>query len=169
MQSGQPLINVERPTIDATGQPKTVLTTKIPLRDREGKLIGLIGISRDITERKELEKQTVDLATQRERVQLLEHFIRDMSHDFRTPLAIINSSLYLFKKNMLDCLLRWKNMLLRENYIVAYSLYKSFTRDFDIYDISRNLFLLCMHIGIPTHRSDAYEWSSLKRMTDDCT
>jgi PAS domain S-box-containing protein len=35
------------------GEPRVFLSTKTPLRDGEGRIIGLIGISRDITERKQ--------------------------------------------------------------------------------------------------------------------
>jgi PAS domain S-box-containing protein len=99
MQSGQPLINVERTTIGKDGEAKTVLTTKIPLRDKQGNVTGLVGVSRDITERKQLEAQTLELNSERERVQVLRRFMTDMSHDFRTPLAIISNSIYLIQKN----------------------------------------------------------------------
>ncbi len=56
MHSGTALINAERTTVDAQGNRKTVLTTKIPWQDSSGKVLGLIGISRDITERKQLEE-----------------------------------------------------------------------------------------------------------------
>jgi len=101
MQSGQPLINAERETVDAQGNRKTVLTTKIPWRDKEGHILGLVGISRDITERKQLQSQLVILGAEQERVRVLQRFIRDMSHDFRTPLSVINSSTYLLRK-MID-------------------------------------------------------------------
>ncbi|GEM_PF-876343 len=55
LQSGQALINVERITIGEDGNPRWVLTTKVPLRDSTGKITGLVGISRDITERKRAE------------------------------------------------------------------------------------------------------------------
>ncbi|MBA3872675.1 MAG: PAS domain S-box protein, partial [Anaerolineae bacterium] len=98
MHSGEPLISAERETVDAHGDRKTVLTTKIPWRDKDGQILGLVGISRDVTERKQLESQTVVLAAEQERVRVLQRFIADMSHDFRTPLSIINSSTYLLRK-----------------------------------------------------------------------
>jgi PAS domain S-box-containing protein len=55
MQSRQPLFNAERTTIDENGQPRQVLTTKVPLIDLEDQVIGLVGISRDITERNKAE------------------------------------------------------------------------------------------------------------------
>jgi PAS domain S-box-containing protein len=99
MASGQPLLNIERTTLDAAGQSRVVLTSKIPLLDRDGEKVGLIGISRDITDRKQLEVQSLELVSERQRTNILQRFISDMSHDFRTPLSIINSSLHLIKKN----------------------------------------------------------------------
>jgi PAS domain S-box-containing protein len=52
IRSGEPLINIERQTLDADGALRWVLTSKIPLRGNEGGIRGLIGISRDITDRK---------------------------------------------------------------------------------------------------------------------
>ncbi|MBM3130379.1 MAG: PAS domain S-box protein [Chloroflexi bacterium] len=55
-QSGQPLVNREEQTTDRrTGEPLWNLTTKVPLRDESGKLIGLLGIARNITARKRVE------------------------------------------------------------------------------------------------------------------
>jgi PAS domain S-box-containing protein len=52
IQSGQPLVNREERTIDPEGKTRWLLTTKVPLRDDHGKVIGIAGINRDITERK---------------------------------------------------------------------------------------------------------------------
>lgn len=53
----------------------------------------------DITERKKTQQQHFELALERERVHILEHFIRDASHEFRTPLATIQTSLYLLARS----------------------------------------------------------------------
>jgi len=55
LQTGQPVINREEYVIDSQGQKTWLLTTKIPLRDESEQIIGLIGLGRDITERKQLE------------------------------------------------------------------------------------------------------------------
>ena len=55
--SGEPLINREEASIDRTGRRIWVLTTKVPLRDETGKSLGMVGITRDITGRKEAEQR----------------------------------------------------------------------------------------------------------------
>jgi PAS domain S-box-containing protein len=52
---GVPLINREEYLTDSTGQKYTVLTTKIPLLDDGGEMVGLVGIGHDITKRKQME------------------------------------------------------------------------------------------------------------------
>jgi len=54
-KSGKPLIGREEPTIDNQGNRIWVSTTKVPLRDKEGNIVGLVGICRDITEHKRAE------------------------------------------------------------------------------------------------------------------
>ena len=60
LDTGQPMINFEEPGLDFEGKPASILTSKIPLRNSEGKVIGLVGIGRDITERKQAEKALRD-------------------------------------------------------------------------------------------------------------
>jgi len=56
IRSGQPLVNREERTIDPDGKTQWLLTTKVPLRDDHGKVIGLAGINRNITEHKKMEE-----------------------------------------------------------------------------------------------------------------
>ncbi len=54
-ESGQPLVNQEELTVGPTDTRKWLLTTKVPLQDSQGQIIGLVGIGRDITERNQVE------------------------------------------------------------------------------------------------------------------
>ncbi|MGD0253282.1 MAG: PAS domain-containing protein, partial [Verrucomicrobiota bacterium] len=56
MESGQPLNREETVVNPRTGETRWLQTTKMPLRDKNGKVVGLMGINRDITERKQVEE-----------------------------------------------------------------------------------------------------------------
>ncbi len=57
IRTGQPLVNLEEKETPSGGEVRWVSTTKLPLRDRDGKIVGTFGISRDITERKKAEDE----------------------------------------------------------------------------------------------------------------
>jgi anti-anti-sigma factor len=57
IQSGQAELNVEQQVINEHGQQRWVLTSKIPWRNQQGEVTGIIGVARDITERREAEQQ----------------------------------------------------------------------------------------------------------------
>jgi two-component system, sensor histidine kinase and response regulator len=101
IELGQPVINREEYQIGRNGQSRWLLTSKVPLRDEEGKIIGLVGIGHDITERKEaqarlqqqaelLRAQAQELIAARETAleasRLKSQFVANMSHEIRTPL-----------------------------------------------------------------------------------
>jgi len=48
METGEPMINRMEAAPDAHGSPRLVLTSKVPLRDRSGRVIGIAGFSRPI-------------------------------------------------------------------------------------------------------------------------
>ncbi len=60
----------------------------------------VFSIVRDITERRRAEQRTLELALERERVQVLTSFISDASHEFRTPLSIIGLKAYLLHNDI---------------------------------------------------------------------
>jgi sigma-B regulation protein RsbU (phosphoserine phosphatase) len=64
IQSGKPLVGIEEKEILNDGREAWVSTTKMPLRDPEGKVVGTIGVSRDITVHKEAELHAANLAAQ---------------------------------------------------------------------------------------------------------
>jgi PAS domain S-box-containing protein len=96
MATGVPLINSEEPGRDR-GTPVCYITTKVPLKDTHGNVTGLAAVARDISDLKRAEKQALELTLERERVNLMRQFITNVSHDLRTPLTIIKSSLDLME------------------------------------------------------------------------
>lgn len=84
VEKGEILLNREELLIDTNGQRRWHATTKVPLRDNEGKIVGLVGISRDITERKEAEEKLQQANTELARSKAeLENVFADLqkSHD----------------------------------------------------------------------------------------
>lgn len=57
MRTGEPIINIERLFIGDDGQSLWMTTNKFPLRDEYGRMIGLVGITRDITTSKRFEQE----------------------------------------------------------------------------------------------------------------
>jgi diguanylate cyclase (GGDEF)-like protein/PAS domain S-box-containing protein len=80
MASGKPIVGLEEKVTWPDGHETWISSTKFPLRDRNGRIIGTFGISRDITERKSMEL-SIQLATEKlaEMVNWLEGRNRDIS------------------------------------------------------------------------------------------
>jgi diguanylate cyclase (GGDEF)-like protein/PAS domain S-box-containing protein len=57
MQSGQPMVSREETIEEADGRTRYVLSTKVPLFDAEGRVIGISGVGRDITKLKAVEAE----------------------------------------------------------------------------------------------------------------
>ncbi|MBA3869428.1 MAG: PAS domain-containing protein [Chloroflexota bacterium] len=57
MRTGLPLISQEERTFDSrTGEAGWLLTSKVPWRDRQGQIVGIMGIGRNITELKQAQE-----------------------------------------------------------------------------------------------------------------
>jgi PAS domain S-box-containing protein len=91
------LYNVEYRIIRPDGEVRWVASRGYPIK-RQGEIYRIVGITEDITTRKELEKQTFDMTLEREYGRVLANFVRDTSHDLRTPLTIMTTGLYLLRR-----------------------------------------------------------------------
>jgi PAS domain S-box-containing protein len=84
--SGVPLIDKEEPVEYADGTSRWILTTKVPLRDPQGQILGLVGRGQDITERKRAEFERERL--QEELIQVQAVTLQELS----TPLIPISDT-----------------------------------------------------------------------------
>jgi PAS domain S-box-containing protein len=57
VKTGKPVINKVEKIRRADGQFRWVSATKVPVKDRSGQVVGLVGVSRDITESKQIEER----------------------------------------------------------------------------------------------------------------
>ena len=64
MRTGEAIVSIEEREIRENRTDTWASTTKVPLRDRAGRIVGLFGISRDITERKLSELRLAEQAAQ---------------------------------------------------------------------------------------------------------
>ncbi len=82
MLHGESVVDMEHASVDMAGNPRWYLTTKVPLRDQQSEIVGLVGITRDITDRKQIE-ENLRLAMERtERSQRLLRTVIDATPDW---------------------------------------------------------------------------------------
>lgn len=96
--TGEGYPDVQYRIIRPDGTIRWVSSLSFPIRDANGTIHQLGGIAEDITERKQIEQERFEMMVKQEEIRLLTDFIQNTSHEFRTPLAVINSSLYLARK-----------------------------------------------------------------------
>ena len=108
LQTGQSLINIEEKETWPDNHVTWVSTTKIPLRNVDGEIIGTFGISRDITERKlpETEKIRVEKRIQRQNAAL----IQIAAHPTWKPGQLLEA-LHVITENAAETLeIQWVNI-----------------------------------------------------------
>ncbi len=84
MESGRALVNKEE-NLTKIDKPNFTLTTKVPLRDSQGRVTGLVGIGRNITEWKQLEEQFI----QAQKMESVGRLAGGIAHDFNNLLMVI--------------------------------------------------------------------------------
>jgi two-component system sensor histidine kinase/response regulator len=87
IRTGKTLVDLEEKETWPDGRETWVSSTKGPLLDRQGRVMGTFGMSRDITERKRAQQE---LAKAKEAAEAANRakseFLANMSHEIRTPM-----------------------------------------------------------------------------------
>jgi PAS domain S-box-containing protein len=79
-------------TSTVLGETRIFLSTKAPHRDHQGRIIGIIGIARDITERKQAEAQFQrqrDALFQSEKLATMGQLLAGVAHELNNPLSVV--------------------------------------------------------------------------------
>ena len=117
MEKNSASVNEEEVTFACDGHRELLETTKVPMRDAGGQLIGVLGIGHDITARRQVEnelelhrrhlqklvdQQTADLTLAKEAAETANvaksAFLANMSHEIRTPMNAICGMVYLLRR-----------------------------------------------------------------------
>jgi two-component system aerobic respiration control sensor histidine kinase ArcB len=87
---------------DLEGNPAVYFTRKVPLRNKAGKIVGLLGVSIDITERKKMEDELRIAKEKAETADKIKsEFIAVASHELRNPLVGITGIIsFLIQGNL---------------------------------------------------------------------
>jgi PAS domain S-box-containing protein len=87
METGVPIISKLVKETWPDGRQTWSLNSKLPLRDADGSVIGILGIGKDITELKRTERELSDARDAAlKAAQIKGEFLANMSHEIRTPM-----------------------------------------------------------------------------------
>jgi PAS domain S-box-containing protein len=102
IETGKPYLNQENHFVDLeSGQQRWSWMSRLPFYDADGRILGIVGISRDITAFKEAEWERERLITELQiKNAELERFTYTVSHDLKTPLVTISGFLGFLERDV---------------------------------------------------------------------
>src|SRR5690606_4073064 len=96
-------IDREETCLDASGEEMVLLTTKVPLRAPDGRIVGIMGIGRNSTARVRAERQMREAREAAEAANRAKsNFVANMSHEIRTPMNGVIGLAELLLETRLD-------------------------------------------------------------------
>jgi PAS domain S-box-containing protein len=98
LKTGQSVVNREEKVVRPDGGVRWLLTTKVPWHNATGNTIGLVGIGRDITDKKHLEEQFL----RAQRLESIGRLATGIAHDLNNILAPILISTTLLRQKIQD-------------------------------------------------------------------
>lgn len=103
MITGIPQVNIDEPPFLVNGEKRYFMSSKVPLYNSKQEVIGVVGISTDITERKKAEAALKEAKEKAEAANKAKtEFLENMRHDIRTPLIGITGFANIIKEEASD-------------------------------------------------------------------
>ena len=103
--TGKPLIGIEEKEVWPDGSETWAMTSKFPLKDKNGTIVGTWGISRDITNSKRTEQDLKSAEEQLRHSQKMEAFGQlagGIAHDFNNIISVILGAAQLVEMDLKD-------------------------------------------------------------------
>ncbi len=126
MESRECKLNIEERQSFPDGREVYLLTSKVPLLNKDDEVIGILGIYSEITDRKLAEQELKAAKEQAETAnQIKTEFIQNMQHDVRTPTSGVVSGMEILLQGLHDLLDKYKDPALKDLCQLALMISKS--------------------------------------------
>lgn len=90
IETGETIV-IEEPAVLPNGKTVTFLSSKVPMKDENGVVTGLVGISVDISAEKRAKQLEQEKSLAQERAKLMKLLAGGIAHEMRTPLGTMSA------------------------------------------------------------------------------